>query len=162
MRTVVFVCALVLAAVVTVFANHLLAVLLAGYTPDPRWIVLAVVIVPPLYFLPAVLAASKKHPRGLELFLVNLLLGWTLVGWFACLVWAAAAPGEAKPYTPLIRPVRRKAIPVPASVITVDAAAKAFEDLMAQRYQGQISEAEYLSGRKFILEHWPQTPLAAG
>jgi len=160
MRTVAFVCCLVLAAVVTVFANHLLAVLLAGYTPDPRWIVLAVVIVPPLYFLPAVLAASKKHPHGLELFLVNLLLGWTLVGWFACLVWAAAAPGETKPYTPLIRPVRRK--PVAAPEITVDAAAKAFEELVAQRYRGQITEAEYLSGRKFILEHWPQTPLAAG
>ncbi len=160
MKTVVFICALVLAAVATVFANHLLAVLLAGYVPDPRWIVLAVVILPPLYFLPAVLAASKTHPQGLALFLVNLLLGWTLVGWFACLVWAATAPGETKPYTPLIRPVRRK--PAPDPEITVDAAAKAFEDLMAQRYQGQITEAEYLSGRQFILEHWPSMPVMAG
>ena len=162
MRTVVFVCALVLAAVATVLANHLLAVLLAGYVPDPRWIVLAVVIIPPLYFLPAVLAASKSHPRGLELFLVNLLLGWTLVGWLACLVWAAAAPGETKPYTPLIRSVRRRTAPRPIPEITVDAAAKAFEDLMARRYQGQITEAEYLSGRQFILEHWPSMPVMAG
>ncbi len=160
MKTIVFVGCLVLAAAATVLANHVLAVLLAGYTPDPRWIVLAVVVVPPVYFLPAVLAASKTHAHGLELFLVNLLLGWTLVGWFACLVWAASAPGEVKPYTPLIRPVRRKAEPVPE--VTVDTAAKAFEDLVAQRYKGQITEAEYLSGRKFILEHWPQAPMAAG
>ncbi len=162
MKAVVFICCLVLAAVATVFANHLLAVLLAGYTPDPRWIVLAVVVIPPLYFLPAVLAASKQHRRGLALFLVNLLLGWTLVGWFACLVWAAAAPGETKPYTPLIRPVRSRPVSSPPPEITVDAAAKAFEDLVTQRYSGQITEAEYLSGRQFILEHWPHTGLAAG
>ncbi len=160
MKTVVFFCALVVAAIATVALNHLMSVLLAGYTPDLRWVVLAVVIVPPLYFLPAVLAASKSHPHAAALFLVNTALGWTGAGWLACLFWAASAPGEPKPYTPLIMPARPA--PKPASEVTAEAAAKSLETLVAQRYNGQITEAEYLAGRQMIVDQWGHAPLVAG
>lgn len=43
-----------------------------------------------LYFLPAVVASARKV-RGFEIFAVNLLFGWTGIGWLLCLVWACAA-----------------------------------------------------------------------
>ncbi|MGK5091697.1 superinfection immunity protein [Deltaproteobacteria bacterium TL4] len=40
----------------------------------------------PLYFLPTILGRKNKNFKGL--FLVNLLLGWTLLGWGVALVWS--------------------------------------------------------------------------
>ena len=42
------------------------------------------------YFLPSILAGLRGTRRQLGIFLLNLLLGWTLVGWVVALVWAAA------------------------------------------------------------------------
>lgn len=41
-----------------------------------------------LYFLPTIIARDK--PQVLAVFLVNLLLGWTVIGWFVALIWAGA------------------------------------------------------------------------
>ena len=41
-----------------------------------------------LYFLPAIIARDK--PDATAIFLVNLLFGWTIIGWFMALVWAWA------------------------------------------------------------------------
>ena len=159
MKSIVFFLGLAIVAVATVFANKLMSALFAGYSPDPRWVVLAILVVPPVYFLPSILAASKGHPHAPTLFLVNILSGWTIVGWLACLVWAASLPGEPKPYTPLIRKTVRQTV---TSSATPEASAQALEALVMQRYQGQITEAEYLSGRQLILAQWSQMPLAAG
>ena len=40
------------------------------------------------YFVPAAAAGFRSHPRPWLVFLVNLLLGWTFVGWFVALAWA--------------------------------------------------------------------------
>ena len=40
-----------------------------------------------LYFLP-ILCASKEHPNRTGLFMLNLFLGWTFIGWVVALVWA--------------------------------------------------------------------------
>jgi hypothetical protein len=42
-----------------------------------------------LYFLPTILARHRADFMGI--FLVNLLIGWTVVGWLIALVWAASA-----------------------------------------------------------------------
>lgn len=39
-----------------------------------------------LYFLPSILGAKKRNAAAI--FVLNLLLGWTLVGWVVALVWA--------------------------------------------------------------------------
>ena len=50
-------------------------------------VALAVVV---LYFLPTSIATRRELASGTgALFLVNLLFGWTLIGWLACLLWAA-------------------------------------------------------------------------
>jgi hypothetical protein len=42
-----------------------------------------------LYFLPTILGRHKGDALGI--FLVNLLFGWTVIGWFVALIWACAA-----------------------------------------------------------------------
>lgn len=42
-----------------------------------------------LYFLPLIIGNNRHLRAQFALFLVNLLFGWTLLGWFACLIWAA-------------------------------------------------------------------------
>lgn len=39
-----------------------------------------------LYFLPTVIGFKKKNVDGI--FLLNLLLGWTYLGWVIALIWA--------------------------------------------------------------------------
>ena len=40
------------------------------------------------YFLPTVIATSNKHKNAAAIFVVNLLLGWSLIGWVVALAWA--------------------------------------------------------------------------
>lgn len=42
-----------------------------------------------LYFLPAIIAHNKRDFTAI--FLVNLLFGWTFIGWIVALVWACAS-----------------------------------------------------------------------
>ena len=42
-----------------------------------------------LYFLPSIIAHRKQAFLGI--FLVNLLLGWTVIGWIVALIWACTA-----------------------------------------------------------------------
>jgi hypothetical protein len=41
-----------------------------------------------VYFATTWVALVRGHPNGVPIFLVNLLLGWTLLGWVAALVWS--------------------------------------------------------------------------
>ena len=43
------------------------------------------------YFLPAFIAALRKHHQQNAIVVLNLLLGWTGVGWIGALVWASTA-----------------------------------------------------------------------
>ena len=46
-----------------------------------------------IYFVPALVA--KGHPHRAAIFVVNLFMGWTLVGWVGCLAWALVRPQPA-------------------------------------------------------------------
>lgn len=41
-----------------------------------------------VYFFPTIIAHDQNHPQFKSIFLVNLLLGWTFIGWVIALVWA--------------------------------------------------------------------------
>ncbi len=41
-----------------------------------------------LYFVPTIIAAYKKHPQILWIFLINLFFGWSVAGWIIPLLWA--------------------------------------------------------------------------
>jgi hypothetical protein len=58
------------------------------------WIVAVVTL---LYMLPWAVAATANSRNQVAVFVVNLLLGWTFVGWIAALVIAIATPRESTP-----------------------------------------------------------------
>jgi Superinfection immunity protein len=41
-----------------------------------------------MYFLPSIVALARNKRDTLSIFLLNLFLGWTLIGWVVSLVWA--------------------------------------------------------------------------
>ena len=51
------------------------------------WIVVGVISFV-LFFLPTIIAVLRHHRNTLAVFLVNLLLGWTGIGWIAALIWS--------------------------------------------------------------------------
>jgi len=48
-----------------------------------------------MYFLPTIIGRNKSD-AGL-IFVVNLFLGWTVVGWVVALIWACAADTRPVP-----------------------------------------------------------------
>lgn len=46
------------------------------------------------YFMPTVIALARSHHNGFAIFLTNLLLGWTLIGWVIALIWSVTASGR--------------------------------------------------------------------
>jgi hypothetical protein len=41
-----------------------------------------------IYFIPAIIAGKRNHHAVNAIIFVNLIAGWTLLGWVACLIWA--------------------------------------------------------------------------
>ncbi len=43
------------------------------------------------YGFPTILAWDRKHVNLQAIFVLNLFLGWTILGWIAALIWACTA-----------------------------------------------------------------------
>ncbi len=41
-----------------------------------------------IYFLPSIVAAGRGHRQRDPIIILNLFLGWTLIGWVVALVWS--------------------------------------------------------------------------
>jgi hypothetical protein len=48
------------------------------------------------YMLPGIVACARRHRNRLAIGMLNLLLGWTLLGWIGALVWACTADVEVR------------------------------------------------------------------
>lgn len=44
-----------------------------------------------LMFLPTLIALIRGHDNSFAIFLTNLLLGWTVIGWLVALIWSFTA-----------------------------------------------------------------------
>lgn len=47
-----------------------------------------------LYFLPAIIAHNKRDSS--KILAINLLFGWTVIGWCIALVWACTSETQAR------------------------------------------------------------------
>jgi hypothetical protein len=61
--------------------------LLAYFVENDPWD-LAPLFIAVLYPLPSAVAALRKHNALLDIMVTNFWLGWTIIGWFASLMWA--------------------------------------------------------------------------
>jgi len=57
---------------------------------DNSWLIAGSLIA--IYFAPALVAFFRRQQNRWFILALNLLFGWTIVGWIICLAWAARAP----------------------------------------------------------------------
>lgn len=74
----------------------ILAAVLAGAGADweaigVAWMALAGLALSALYCAPAGVAAVRGHPNLGPILVVNVLLGWSVVGWVVALAWSVSA-----------------------------------------------------------------------
>ncbi|CAC9605580.1 hypothetical protein [uncultured Gammaproteobacteria bacterium] len=57
-----------------------------------EFLVLIILLV--IYFIPVIIASGREHPSTGAIFILNLLLGWTLLGWVFAIVWSFTNPTQ--------------------------------------------------------------------
>lgn len=65
------------------------------------WIILSLAVV--LYLLPTGIASHRRHRNMTPIMLVNIFLGWTVVGWLVALIWSTTSNTEGPPAAPQVR-----------------------------------------------------------
>jgi hypothetical protein len=56
--------------------------------------ILMLLVIILIYMLPTLIAFGREHPRRQDIAVVNIILGWTLIGWIAAFLWASLAHVE--------------------------------------------------------------------
>ena len=41
-----------------------------------------------IYFIPTIIACATKKKNWLAIFVLNALLGWSIIGWIVALIWS--------------------------------------------------------------------------
>lgn len=49
------------------------------------------------YFLPILIASARRHRNTEAIGLINLLAGWTAIGWIIAMIWACLPNMKAEP-----------------------------------------------------------------
>jgi hypothetical protein len=92
-----------------------------------------------LYFLPTIVGHNKSNAAAI--FLLNLFLGWTFIGWVVALVWASTTEPPRQVAPP------NYDFPKPSSPSSVDQIMK----LNTLREKGAITDIEYQKEKQRIL-----------
>lgn len=97
MRVVATTCGIALVALYTLILLAIAARLLSGKTVgfERGETLAALFLVPPIcvacvvfYLLPSLVAYIRQHQNAVPILVINLVFGWTLVGWVGSLAWA--------------------------------------------------------------------------
>ncbi len=59
------------------------------------------------YLSPAIMAYGRHHQNELAILLLNVFVGWTVLGWITALVWAATPVRRAEPPPAHVPPASR-------------------------------------------------------
>ncbi len=59
------------------------------YDNDPIVFLIALIVIGIINFVPSFIAYSRDHPQRLLILIINLLMGWTIIGWGLLLIWAS-------------------------------------------------------------------------
>jgi hypothetical protein len=59
-------------------------------------VILLIIALLTTYFLPTIIAIARNHHNGAAICVLNLLLGWTFVGWVIALVWSFTATPQSR------------------------------------------------------------------
>jgi hypothetical protein len=59
------------------------------------------------YFAPAIIAAARKHSNVGPIVVVNVLLGWTIIGWIVALAWCLSSSTRPTRVIQAVQPEER-------------------------------------------------------
>lgn len=107
---------------------------------------LAIAIIVFLYILPSLIAHWRKHPSKASIIIVNLIFGWTLLGWLIALIWACGKTVQAVTIVSPVsdtKPARNQEIAPAANSMANKSAGERIADLKAMLDSGAITEAEF-------------------
>jgi hypothetical protein len=62
---------------------------------DSTTTVILLLLILLLYMLPTLIAFGREHPSRFLVVVLNIALGWTLIGWIVLFLWAALTPVES-------------------------------------------------------------------
>lgn len=108
-----------------------------GNSPIAGFIMLMVLFV--AYFLPTFISAKRGHPNGTGIFLLNLFLGWTFIGWLVALIWSVSA---FAPAAPVVAQPRNEA----------DTRLSQLQTLAALKEKGILSDVEFEAEKAKLLK----------
>ncbi len=110
----------------------------AGAVVIILYVLLLFFIGPVIYFIPAIVAVSNKKQNAVAIGVLNLFLGWTLIGWVVALVWAMSKDViVAQPPQPVpVRPTQPQ-IPTPAQKKCPDCAEMVLAEAKKCRFCGR-------------------------
>lgn len=92
-----------------------------------------------VYFIPSIHGKNRRHPNLQSIVLLNIFLGWTLIGWVVALVWSASA-------IPPVEQIRIKITDEPKPDRY-----QQLEKLGSLKERGLISEDEYQAEKTRLL-----------
>lgn len=87
------------------------------------------------YFLPSIIAEFRKHVSFKAILALNLLAGWTFIGWVVAIVWALTDAPQIATNKPL-----------PQST------ADEIQKLATLKEQGLLTEAEFNMQKQLLLK----------
>ena len=105
----------------------------ANGAPSGVYILLPAIIL--IYFVPTIIGAGKQHKSLGPIMALNLLAGWSFIGWVAALIWALTEPK-----------------PTPSVIVTGSgSAADEIAKLAELKAKGIITEEEFEARKKALL-----------
>lgn len=82
---------------------------------------IAIVIMALFYFVPAIAAQGKRN--SVAIFWLNLLAGWTIIGWIGALIWAVSKDAQPVTVVQQAAPIAPVTAPRPVAAMATRSAA---------------------------------------
>ncbi|EOX8511910.1 superinfection immunity protein [Salmonella enterica subsp. arizonae] len=58
------------------------------------WKIIVLALIIPIYLLPGIIASTRKHKNATAIWILNIFLGWSCLGWLVALIWSFTNPGN--------------------------------------------------------------------
>ena len=94
--------------------------------------------------LPTFIAFNRDHLQKIPILLVNLFLGWTIIGWIAALIWACTTPRE-------INNIINNNISTSSNATITPAIDEKIRTLAKMKNEGLITNEEFEEKRKSLI-----------
>lgn len=59
-------------------------------------VIIQIILILIVYLIPTIVACVKKHTYKVGIILLDIFLGWSLIGWVGALIWACILPDNKK------------------------------------------------------------------